>query len=90
VENHRIHSLILENKAGQKWLALFFYCVKSRQLNMDNNNKEYLLSRITVMLEKISRKSGHDLLPLLSDIISILTICQSYLISEIDKKNGSS
>jgi len=57
---------------------------------MDNNNKEYLLSRITVMLEKISRKSGHDLLPLLSDIISILTICQSYLISEIGKKNGSS
>jgi hypothetical protein len=57
---------------------------------MKDQNKEYLLSRITVMLDKISKRTTHDLLPLRDEITSILTICQSYLISEIGGRDGTS
>lgn len=57
---------------------------------MKDRNKEYLLSRITVMLDKISKRTTHDLLPLRDEITSILTICQSYLISEIEGQDGTS
>ena len=53
------------------------------------NNKEYLLGRIVVLLEKVSGATSHDLLPLREEIISVMSICQSYLVSDIAGTHGT-
>lgn len=52
------------------------------------NNKEYLLKRIKEILKQIESRTSHDFLSCRGDVISVLTICESYLTSEIEKENG--
>jgi hypothetical protein len=53
------------------------------------NNKEYLLNKIQILLKQIESHTNHDFLSCRNDIISTLTICESYLLSDMEKENGA-
>ena len=53
------------------------------------NNKEYLLEKIEKLLKQIESRTSHDFLTCRNEIISTLTICESYLTSEVKKEDGA-
>jgi hypothetical protein len=51
-------------------------------------NEEYLLGRITALIDKLSRKKAKNLNGLRDELISVLTMCQSDLLARIEARDG--